>query len=154
MLRTRSCIVAVIGLTAAGGSAAAQDRFIQDQAQFRAAIENGSTSPSFVFVTVRDGKSGEQRTGCTNAGFLLHAIATEEGFDRRDYHGRMLPDDSVSVIAKALSSKDHIYTFQKVQALAAVPTDVQGSNRACEIIRSGMPAYMQDRTGQIMPGQP
>ncbi len=155
MLRTRRCgIAAVIGLTAVGGNAAAHVGFVQDQAQFRAAVENGSTSPSFVLVTILDGRSGKQRTGCTMAGFLLHAIAMEERLDRRDYHGRMPPGVSARVMAKALASKDHVYTFQKAEALAAMPTDVRGSDRTCEIIRSGTPAYIQDRTGQVMPGQP
>ena len=88
------------------------------------------------------------------AGFLLHAIAKEEGIDRADYHGIIQSDVAKRVKAKALASEDHIYVLRKPEALAAVPMEGERFDRACEIIRAGLPAYMQDRTGQILAGWP
>ena len=60
-LRTRRLralwrMTVVTDLAAVGKSATAQDGFIQNQAQFEAALQNRSTSPSFVLVTVVDGQ--------------------------------------------------------------------------------------------------
>jgi hypothetical protein len=147
-------MAAIWGMAAIGSAAMAQHVFVQNQAQFRAALENTSTSPSFILITVIDGRSGARRTGCTTAGFLLHAIANEDGIDRADYHGIMLSDVAKRVKAKALVSKDHVYILQRPEALAAVPMEGKGFDLACEIIRAGSPAYMEDRTGQISAGWP
>ncbi|WP_277969859.1 hypothetical protein [Sphingomonas echinoides] len=147
-------MAAVASVAAFGSASVAQQGFVQNQAHFRAALDHTSTSPSFILITVVNGSSGARRTGCTMAGFLLHAIATEEGIDRTEYHGAMLPDVATRVKDEALASKDHVYTFHKAEALAAVPTDDRNFNRACKIIYGGLPAYMQDRSGQISPGWP
>ncbi len=145
---------AMAAVAAIGSTAVAQQGFVQNRAHFRAALDNTSTSPSFVLITVVDGRSGARRTGCTIAGFLLHAIATEEGIYCTDNHGVMLPDAAKRVKAEALASKDHVYSFRKAEALAAVPTNDHHFDRACEIIHAGMPAYMQDRSAQILAGWP
>lgn len=155
MRQTKYWRMAAIGGVAAIGSAAvAQHVLVQNQANFRAALENTSTSPSFILITIIDGRSGARWTGCTMAGFLLHAIAKEEGIDRTDHHGIMFLDVAKRVKAKALASNDHIYILLKPEALAAVPMEGEQFDRACEIIRAGLPAYMQDRTGQISTGWP
>lgn len=80
-------VLANDSLAAIGHSAMAQNVIVQNQAHFRAALEKMSRSPSFILITVVDGRSGARRTGCTMAGFLLHSIAEEEGVDRTEYHG-------------------------------------------------------------------
>lgn len=120
----------------------AQARFLQKQTQFRAALENQSTSPSFVLVTVVDGRSRAETTGCVFAPFLLGAIAKEKGITRTE------------ALAEALARKDHIFTFSSPEALANLSLNESRYSPACAIIRSGEPAYMQDRTGQIRAGQP
>ena len=86
---------------------------VQDQAQYEAAIRNDSTAPSYVLVTIVDDRTGQARTGCTEANSV-------EGALRRDLH---LPYNDISVHAvqkKILESRDHVFHFSDPGALAKV----------------------------------
>jgi len=140
-------IVAVAVLIASVSSADAQDGFVQNQSQFRAALENRSNSPSFVLITVIDGRSGARTTGCIPAQDLLGAILKEKSGSFGNGAGNQLT-------GYALSPKDHVFLFRTAQALAKVTMDNPHSRRACDTIRTGHPAFMSDRSGEIRAGQP
>jgi hypothetical protein len=100
----------VLALTLPSGAFAAP---LQDQAQFQDAVRNTSTSPSYVLVTIVDDRSGQARTGCTEANLV-------EGALHRDLH---LPHDDNSVWAvqqRMLKSRDHVFHFSDPGALANV----------------------------------
>ena len=50
---------------------------------FEEALGNQTSAPSFVLITVIDGKSGEGRQVCTEAPFLLGALHRELGLGYR-----------------------------------------------------------------------
>jgi hypothetical protein len=82
---------------------------IQDQAHFEAAFANTSTAPSFVLVTIIDDRTGQSRTGCVEANFVVGAIEREAD----------LPYDSARRMAS--SNSTHVFHFSKQKALDNVP---------------------------------
>ena len=117
--------------------------------QYETAIKHLSTAPYFVLVTIVDGRSGVARTDCIPANLLLGAIHREH----------RLPKELSSIPRAekiALSQKDRRFVFNNPEALANVTANGAEaramSRRACEIIRSGQPAYMADISGEVVAG--
>ncbi len=123
--------------------------FVQDQKQFVAALENDTTSPSFVLVVVIDETTNRPRTACIPANLLIGALTLEKG---------LAPSAEAEAGARkaAMASSTHVFKFVKPKAFANLGLDneVRAGTEACRIIRSGHPAFMADRTGQIQQGQP
>src|SRR5262245_18490287 len=69
--------LAAITVVVAAVNPAAGQKERQSQRDFEAALANDSTSPSFILFTVVDGRTGEEKTGCILAPFLLGAIHIE-----------------------------------------------------------------------------
>jgi hypothetical protein len=152
---------------------------MQDEKHFKTAVLDHSTSPYFVLVTIVDDRTGQSRTGCTEANFVLGAIHLELN----------LAHDSASIERAdqiALQNADHVFHFSKQKALDNVAfrytqTDLErardfirshgtkwllgtpvaaqqaalGSLQwsdafACAIIEEGLSARMVDMTGQIV----
>jgi hypothetical protein len=114
---------------------------LQLQYQFEWAVKNRSTSPGFVLLTAIDDRTGQSIAGCTEAPFLLGAIARETG----------VSGDEARQIA--LSNTDHVFHFSKQQALDNLSIDRNPAyQRACSVIRSGSTARMNDIGGQISAG--
>ena len=129
-------------------NATGQTQFRQDDEQFRAAIAySSSSSPSFVLITVIDGNTGSRTTGCVPAWALIGAIREEKGL-AGDQAGRR------AIEAEALSHEDHIFTFRNPKAITFFNFENPKYKQACDIIRLGEPAFMDDRSGQIRMGQP
>jgi hypothetical protein len=98
------CLAAILPIAAGAAEP------VQDQAHFESAIRNASTAPSFVLVTIVDDRTGEPRTGCVQAPFLLGAIHMEQD----------LPYDLPSIdrgLSIALSNPNHVFHFSKEKAL-------------------------------------
>jgi hypothetical protein len=136
-------------MSVATGAAAQEIGFIQSHAQFLAAVDNPTSSPSYVLLTVVDGRNGEAKTGCTLAVFLLGAMHLERHLDYSDGSVREVRD---LVVAQT----DHRYVFSNAAALHNVGFESLGTRAldACRIIRSGHPAYQQDITHRTIDGQP
>jgi hypothetical protein len=135
---------AIIALAAfgAGGIVAAEPIVRQNDTQFRQAIETLSTSPYFVMITVVDKRSNDTSTGCVPSWALLGAIEREDGLGTVQ-----------AAQAKALAHPDHVFSFANPAALEQVRFDHDPKYAlACDFIRRGYPAFMQDRTGQIRSG--
>jgi len=77
---------------------------------FVQAIENRSTSPSYILITVVDDNTNAKRVVCTVAPFLLGAIQRER---------QISYDDAASskVMRIALTQKDRIFHFTRAEAL-------------------------------------
>ena len=120
---------------------------IQSQRDFEAALADESTSPSFVLVTIVDGRSGEERTGCILAPFLLGAIHLE----RHLPYSRAAMDEGRRI---AEAQTDHRFVFRDPAALHNVSFARLGAGNeaACRLIRAGRQAYMADITGEIRGG--
>jgi hypothetical protein len=143
-----SALLGVWLLVGLSPPAPAAGDYVQPQDQFIAAIDNHSTARSFILITAIDANTRQSRTGCIPAGFLLGAIIMERGLPRSDQSG-------VEARGVALSRPDHVYTFSKAEALANLGFDNDRRYAAaCDIIRSGHPAFQADRTGAILRGQP
>ena len=123
--------------------------YFQPHEQFVAAVENGSTSPSFVFATIVDGRSGTSKSGCLLAVFILGATHLERHIDYSDA-------GTAAVQAIVMSQRDHRFVFSNPRALWNVGFDhLETINAdACRIIRGGHPAYLRDVTHQTVEGQP
>jgi hypothetical protein len=120
----------------------------QLQRQFEAALENDSSSPSFILITVVDGRTGETRTGCTLAPFLVEAIILERGLGHS-------PESRARAKAVARQNSEHRFTFSTPAALRNVPFGPdQKSEEACRVLRQGFSARLADRTGQVIAGDP
>jgi hypothetical protein len=99
---------------------------IQSQRSFEAAIRNHSTAPSYVMITVVDDATGEARTACTTANFLLGAIHREHDLG---YDG-----DSLAMAERlALENTAHVFHFSKRSALENIP--IQYSQQDIETVR-------------------
>jgi hypothetical protein len=138
---------------------------IQSQASFEKAIGNHSTSPFYVLISVVDDNTGQSRTFCTTANFLMGAIQREYGIGV----GR---DDIAKADAIAIANKDHVFHFRKQEALDnlrmtysedelaaarasyAAPSVAEGKRDAvaCVLIEHGLSPYMADRSGQVVAG--
>ncbi|CAJ0769849.1 hypothetical protein [Ralstonia chuxiongensis] len=86
----------------------------QSQASFDAAIENHSTSPSYVKITVVDATTGTSQSTCTTANLLLGAIHLEHDIP----FGQSGGADAERL---ALSNSGHTFRFTKHSAVANIP---------------------------------
>jgi hypothetical protein len=107
---------------------------VQSQADFAAAIRDHSTSPFIILLTVIDDRTGQARTGCSLAPFLVGALRSESGLSNIEAEGL------------ALANTSHVFHFSKQTALDHLPF---GYADACVAIRHGSSARVQDRTGEI-----
>jgi hypothetical protein len=157
-------IVLSLGLAAItchAQSAGAGTAPMQSQASFETAIETHSTSPFYVLISAVDDNTGQSRTYCTTANFLMGAIHREYGIG----YGR---DDIAKADAIAIASKDHVFHFRKQEALDNIRPDYSeeelaaaresaapqysGYNKnavACVLIERGLSPRMGDRSGQV-----
>jgi hypothetical protein len=108
---------------------------VQSQANFAAAIRDDSTSPFIILLTVVDDRTGQARTGCTDAPFLIGAIRIETELNEAE--AKRL----------ALANTSHVFHFTKQKALDNLPFRYA---IACTAIEHGSSARIQDRTGQIL----
>ena len=129
-------------LLSGAGAAAALTLPQQSPAAFETALEDRSTSPEFVAVTVVNDNSGETISGCITASLFLGAMHKEYGlgYDRPSVD---------RVIAAALASGGRTFHFQHDEAWANMPARAW-SQYACDIIASGQVARMADRSGQVI----
>ena len=150
----------------------------QSAESFAAAFHDRSSSPVYVLITVVDDTTGQARTGCTEANFVLGAIQREYGFGSdaaADTNERNM----------ALANTSHVFHFSKPEALANVafrysPHDMEVARqliqplndeqlregftdrgalqtssaatedaRACALIERGLRVRMADVTGKL-----
>ncbi len=154
----------------------------QSPESFAAAIRDHSSSPVYVLITVVDDTTGQARTGCTKANFLVGAIQREYG---------LAGDAAADANARnmALANTSHVFHFSRPEALANVAfrysphemevarqliqplTDeqlgegfsargeLQGTSdaaqdaRACALIERGLSVRMADLTGKLLLGR-
>ncbi len=108
--RTVSCFLVLLF---AATSARAQQSSRYSDAMFRAAIDNHSTAPNYVLVTIREGGNGSATLVCIEAPFLEGALHRE--------HDIAYSESGDRDVRKLLfASHDHTYTFSKSEALANV----------------------------------
>ena len=133
-------IALLIVLNAAPG---ALDPTIQSADSFRAAVDDDSTSPTFVMITVTDSGSRRTKTRCVPAPFLLGALHVEHSLPYDDRGTRAARD-------LALAAAHHHFDFAKPTALRNVGFTGRGAHdeRACDIIRRGHTAVQIDITGE------
>jgi len=129
--------------------AATNEPYAQSNAQFKAAFDNHGSSQSFVMFTVTDERSGLSKIGCETPATLVHAIEIEK--DLAPVYSVTGPSAAI-----ALAAPEHWFSFKKKAALRALGFRrfEENNAEACKIIRSGRPAYRQDRTGRTTEGQP
>jgi hypothetical protein len=109
----------------------------QPQDKFEAAIRNESSSPSVILLTVVDDRTGQARTGCAMAPFLLGALQRETGATtQKELEGI------------ALANHAHLFHFKKQAALDNIPF-VEFS-RVCAAVRQGHSVLMRDRGGDFV----
>jgi hypothetical protein len=108
---------------------------IQPQDKFEAAVRNTSSASSVILLTVVDDRTGQARTGCAMAPFLLGAITRETG----------VPVDKSADMA--LANPAHEFHFSRPEALANIPfIKAQG---ACAAVAQGRSVVMRDRSGDF-----
>jgi hypothetical protein len=130
-------------------SQAAPKVFVQNQDQFANALDNFSSSTSFVYISATDATTGNKYSECVFAPFLLGSIAIENGWPTSW--------DAVPKARKlALQSAGHAYVFHDQTALANLALDYAKDRRrqACEIIKAGSPAFTSMLSGQVFKGEP
>jgi hypothetical protein len=86
----------------------AQPRYTESM--YRKAVIEQSTAPLYVLFTLHDPKTGQDKTICTTANFLLGAVHIEYGLDY-DKAGEKRG------LAIALQQPGHRFTFAKRKAL-------------------------------------
>jgi len=127
----------VLAALVAGGCATPQPGAVksaalaQDHEHFTKAIMTQSTSPYVVLITIVDDRTGQSRSGCTSAPFLLGAIHREMN----------LPYDLPSIKSAeqiALGNTAHVFHFSKQDALdnVAFSYSDRDLDRARDILRS------------------
>ena len=87
---------------------------VQSSDSYEAAINNLSTSPSYVEIFIAEGEAGQPKPICTTANFLLGAIHREYGlgYDTSD----------LSKAAEiAIKSSDRVFRFRQRSALDNIP---------------------------------
>jgi hypothetical protein len=131
-------IVFSIGIT--GKSVAGP---IQSQSDFEIAVRDNSTSPYIVLLTVVDDRTGQSRTGCTEANFLLGAIILERlnGYGKKNSEN-MVKNQRARQIA--LENTSHVFHFSKQAAIDNLPFNFQ---EACDAIAHGLRARISDIGG-------
>lgn len=80
---------------------------------FATAIEDESTAPHYVLVTIVDDVKHDTTQACIEAPFLLGAIHREFGIPYNE-------SGSAKVLSIALRSEDHVFHFRKRRALRNV----------------------------------
>lgn len=78
-------------------------------AMYRHAFTNSSTSPDYILITVKDGRTGASVVTCTISNFLLGALEIEHG----------LPYDRSEKMA--LHNADRTFVFSNPKALDNLP---------------------------------
>lgn len=96
-------------------------------AMFVRALDNSSTAPDFVLITVVDARSGETRIVCTLASGLEGALHMEFGIPYDETGVRRVHD-------LALQQPDRIFRFSNPEALAHVSPDY--SSKDLDVIRA------------------
>jgi hypothetical protein len=99
---------AMILFAAATSASAAKP--VQSPASYEAAIQNASTAPSYVMVTIVDANTNIERTTCTTANFLAGAIHLQYALPFNAEGGRKATE-------LALSNTAHRFTFSSEAAL-------------------------------------
>lgn len=109
-------LVALATLTSLAKAQGIFDRpvTVQSRESYEAAIRNGSTSPSYVLISLVRAYTGQARPVCTTANFLLGAIHREFGLE----YG---PADVSKAAEIALASHDHTFLFRQPAAIANIP---------------------------------
>ena len=113
-------------------------RFSQKHSQYLAAIGNDTTDTAYVYVTLVDGNTGTERSGCVAANFLVGAIHREHG---------IAYDPASHEKAKQLASDpSHRFVFKSKEALANVSfrTFQQDYREECAVILRGHSAWRGD----------
>jgi hypothetical protein len=119
---------------------------IQSQSDFEIAIRDNSTSPYIVLLTIVDDRTGESRTGCTEAHFLIGAIILE----RLDGYGKTRSENMVKAQKArriAVENTSHIFHFSKQSAIDNLPFKYQ---EACDAIAHGLRARISDLGGATL----
>jgi len=119
---------------------------IQSQNDFGIAIRDRSTSPYIVLVTTVDDRTGESRTGCTEAHFLLGAIILEklDGYGKNNSENIIKTEKAQQI---ALENSSHVFHFSRQDALDNLPIKYQ---EACDMIKRGMRVRISDITGTTL----
>ncbi len=89
------------------GAAKAEARRGLSDVQFQRAMENISTAPNYVLVTIVNGKTGAREDVCLEAFELLGAIEVERGLGHKQ------------AVEVALAQPDRTFTFTDEKALEA-----------------------------------
>jgi hypothetical protein len=84
--------------------------FVQDEAHFRKALLDMSTSPYFIFIEVIDARNDERRSFCVEARSLLVALLSELDLG----HDQASLSEVVDI---ALGNTGHVFRFSKQEAL-------------------------------------
>ena len=118
---------------------------------FREAVLNRrNTSQPFVLVTIIDASSGVEKEGYTEIGALAASIALQEGWTR-DYP-RPTEDELDSLLLRTVRRRFAFYQARWLAGSGYYSTE--RSERACILLRRGIPAFRADLTGQIVAGTP
>jgi len=111
----------------------------QSQESYEAAIQNRSTAPSYVLITVIDDTTGSSRTGCITANFLEGAIHFE--YD--------LPFDESGIkkaMAMLLANTKHEFHFSRRKATGNV--SFNHSRADVDEVREKLSKYTNDELRQ------
>jgi TonB family protein len=137
-----------LGILALFGPVSWADEMRQSQAHFEAAIKDRSTSPFVVLLTVVDDRTGQSRTGCTEANSLIGAIVIEKegGYGKSNAENMVKIDKAIN---EALENKEHVFHFADQAALDNIHF---GYQEACSFIAQGLTARIADITGRTLHG--
>ena len=137
---------AIFGFLAFVSAENAAAETVQSQPDFEIAVRETSTSPYIILLTVVDDRSGQSRTGCTQAPFLLGAITMEKlgGFGKTNAENIVKLQQAREI---ALNNATHVFHFSQQAALDNLPF---GYPEACKAIEHGQRARIADITGQTL----
>jgi hypothetical protein len=131
--RLRACVLALLSVVGArAGGTNALDLFTS-------AIQNHSTAPNYVLITVIDGSSRSNRVVCTEAPFLLGAIHREHnlGYDKTSLQ---------KVDSLALAQRSRTFKFSNPEAIKNVqPRYTEG---ILDEVRRALKHYTDDELRQ------
>lgn len=127
-------VLATVLLIGTANSSCATTTPVQSPESFKAAILNGSTSPSYVMITVFDLESEQSRPACLTANLLLNAIDRENRSSDK-------PVDRSTLTEIVLASPDHVFRFHRL-VLATMP--VNYSDDAISAARTLLAAYSSE----------
>ena len=140
---------ATAAVAASAQTPPAKNRY-SDQ-MFTDAVNNReTTSPPFVLVTIVDGSTGKEKTGCTEVSALAAAISLQKGWTRDNPR----PDDE-EVNEMLENTPGRRFVFLQTRWLAGSGYYAMERNeKACALLRHGIPAFRADLTGQTVAGTP